>query len=434
RRGHRQDPSGFPPGHAHAFGSCGPVVVAVRGIRAVDGMAVRPGWRSVAGRPGICLGGRALVAAVALVERAGAAYRWALGVDPGLGGRAGGMAGHTAACPLARMAQTAGLPRAGSAALHRAGVGAEVVQPGRLPMGPGALRRYPGLPRAAGDACRHAGTLLSRWPCQCRICMGGAVLLLRRGEEDVARPGPGDRHRPGPGVRYRPAAAWRALPVARPVQRDDLLVRGAGPVAADAASAQRRRCRMSSVAWPAPACPPRQEGRVRRWRPTVTVEALAMLASGYFALACNLSFWQAALPHGWQQWRLALALSVLLVCSHGLLLGLMLARPWARAMLMALLLVTGLATHYMQSYGVYLDPDMLRNVLHTDWAESRELLTPGLGLHLLLYAGLPVLLLSRVTVVRRPMKHALMVRAGFLLLMWCAMMVAAALSFRDVSA
>ena len=191
---------------------------------------------------------------------------------------------------------------------------------------------------------------------------------------------------------------------------------------------------MSSVAWPAPACPPRQEGRVVRWRPTITVEALAMLASGYFALACNLSFWQAALPHGWQQWRLALALSVLLVCSQGLLLGLLLARPWARAMLMALLLVTGLATHYMQSYGVYLDPDMLRNVLHTDWAESRELLTPGLGLHLLLYAGLPVLLLSRVTVVRRPMKHALMVRAGFLLLMWCVMMVAAALSFRDVSA
>lgn len=190
---------------------------------------------------------------------------------------------------------------------------------------------------------------------------------------------------------------------------------------------------MSSVALPAAVSLPRVSSTARQWRPQVTVEALAMLASGYFALACNLPFWHAALTRGWEQWRLALALFALMFGLHGLLLGMVLARPWAKAVLMALLVITGCATYYMQSYGVYLDADMLRNVLHTDWAESRELLTPGLCLHLLLYAGLPGALLWRVEVVRRPIAQALMVRAGFLLLMWVLMMIAAALSFKEVS-
>lgn len=190
---------------------------------------------------------------------------------------------------------------------------------------------------------------------------------------------------------------------------------------------------MSSVVLPASVSLPRVPSAVRHWRPQVTVEVLAMLASGYFALACNLPFWHAVLTHGWEQWRLALALFVLLFGLHGLLLGVMLARPWAKAMLMVLLVVTACATFYMQSYGVYVDADMLRNVLHTDWAESRELLTPGLGLHLLWYAGLPGVLLSRVQVVRRPVRQAVLIRAGFLLLMWVLMMIAAALSFKDVS-
>ena len=190
---------------------------------------------------------------------------------------------------------------------------------------------------------------------------------------------------------------------------------------------------MSSVAPFAPFSLSGASSRARQWRPTVTVEVLVMLASGYFALACNLPFWGAALEHGWEQWRLALALFALVFGVHSVLLGVVLARPWAKAGLTALLIVTACATYYMQSYGVYLDADMLRNVLRTDWAESRELLTPGLGLYLLVYAGVPSALLWRVKVVRRPVGQALMVRAGFLLLMWVLMMVAAALSFKDVS-
>jgi Predicted membrane-associated, metal-dependent hydrolase len=138
-------------------------------------------------------------------------------------------------------------------------------------------------------------------------------------------------------------------------------------------------------------------------------------------------------PNGAQQWRLAISLFLLLFGLHGLLLGLLLGRAWARPMLAVLLAVTAGASYYMQSYGVYLDADMLRNVLHTDWAESRELLTPGLVLHLLLHAGLPILVLWRLKLVRRSLPQGLLVRAGFLLLMWVVMMLGAAISFKDLS-
>lgn len=172
---------------------------------------------------------------------------------------------------------------------------------------------------------------------------------------------------------------------------------------------------------------------VWQWRPRVTVEVLVMLASLYFALAANVPFWNAAVARGWEQWRLALALFALLLGLHGLLLGLLLARPWAKPGLSVLLVATACATYYMQSYGVYLDPDMLRNVLHTDWAESRELLTLGMGAYLLMFAGLPCVVLWRVELVRRPMQQGVLVRAGFLLSMWILMMLGAAVSFKDLS-
>src|SRR5690606_35601389 len=119
---------------------------------------------------------------------------------------------------------------------------------------------------------------------------------------------------------------------------------------------------MNSVAVSAPASWPDVWRTARQWRPRVTVEVLAMLASLYFALTANVPFWHATIAHGWVQWRLAVALFVLMFGLHGLLLGLLLARRWARSGLAVLLVVTACATYYMQAYGVYLDADMVRNV------------------------------------------------------------------------
>lgn len=92
------------------------------------------------------------------------------------------------------------------------------------------------------------------------------------------------------------------------------------------------------------------------------------------------------------------------------LLALLLTRQTVRPVLALLFVATAFATFYMDRYSAFINTEMLQNVLHTDWPEARELLTPALGLHLLLYAGLPLLVLSRIQIKPRTMSRALGVR------------------------
>ncbi|MET0549740.1 MAG: DUF1705 domain-containing protein, partial [Xanthomonas sp.] len=170
------------------------------------------------------------------------------------------------------------------------------------------------------------------------------------------------------------------------------------------------------------------------WRPQLSNEMLALAASAFFALACNGMFWRSAMSGHGGDVKLALSLFLLLLAVHGLLLGLLLWRGIAKPVLTVLLITTAFAAHYMNSYSVYLDADMLRNVLATDHKESRELMTPALIAPLLFYAVLPILVLWRVRLIRRSPLKALAIRIGFLVGMLALGGVAAMLSFQDLSA
>jgi lipid A ethanolaminephosphotransferase len=65
---------------------------------------------------------------------------------------------------------------------------------------------------------------------------------------------------------------------------------------------------------------------------------------------------------------------------------------------------------------------MLRNVLRTDVAEARELLTPGFLLQVAALALPPLFVLQRARLRRRPLKRALAVRGAAVVL---ALVVAA---------
>lgn len=161
------------------------------------------------------------------------------------------------------------------------------------------------------------------------------------------------------------------------------------------------------------------------WR----VEALALAASLFFALACNLSFWPALLQ-GFDlsrpaSWGFALACGVALVALQGAMLMLVLNRWTARPLLALLLLATAFAVHYMRRYNVYLDPTMLRNVLRTDVKEASELLGWGLLPTLLLYAVLPIAVVWRIEVRRTPLLRAFVERVVALVL--CVAVTAAAI-------
>jgi len=172
---------------------------------------------------------------------------------------------------------------------------------------------------------------------------------------------------------------------------------------------------------------------LRHWRPTCSTETLIALTSVFFALACNGLFWHSAMATHPGSVRFAVSLLLLLVGAHSLLMGLLVWRWNAKVMIGVLLLGTAMAAHYMGSYHIYLDADMLRNVLATDHKESRELITPSLLAPLVLLALLPMVLLSRIQLVGRSWSKALLWRGGFLLVSACVALGGSMLSFQEMS-
>ena len=169
-----------------------------------------------------------------------------------------------------------------------------------------------------------------------------------------------------------------------------------------------------------------------RLRPQISGETLVLLSALYFSLFSNAAFWHAAVAHPLAQWRFVLSLFLVVTALHALLLGLVANRWIAKPLLTALLLVTAVASHYMSAYGVYLDADMLRNVLHTDSKESGELLSPRLLIPLA-WSLVPIALLWRVRLRRRSRSRAIVVRIAFLLAMALVAACGVMLSSQDFS-
>ncbi len=174
--------------------------------------------------------------------------------------------------------------------------------------------------------------------------------------------------------------------------------------------------------------------RLRAWRPEISSEMLILAASLFFALACNSLFWRSAMAANPGSVMFALSLFALLVGVHALLLSVLLWRWNAKVLLTLLFITTAFAVHYMSSFNVYLDADMLRNVLATDRKESSELMTPALILPLLGYGLLPTLQLWRLRLRKRSWGKALLWRAAFMLGVVLVTGAGAMASFQDISA
>jgi len=155
------------------------------------------------------------------------------------------------------------------------------------------------------------------------------------------------------------------------------------------------------------------------WTWSASTETAVLALSAFWLLAANGTFLVAALKErAWADpsaWGFAAALAVMVMALHFLLVALV-GMGHAFKPLAALLIVgTAFASHFMDRFGVYLDPSMLRNVLRTDTKEAAELFSWSLLPHLLWQAGLPLLALWRLRLVRRSWARAAVVRAGALL-------------------
>jgi len=158
----------------------------------------------------------------------------------------------------------------------------------------------------------------------------------------------------------------------------------------------------------------------------------------YLALLGNTSFLSASTAgRHWADpgtWLFAAALVLSLIALHALIFGLLANRWIVRPLLTALVLATAFATFFMQRYGVYYDPSMLRNVLRTDTTEASELLSASLLLHVLAYSLVPVACIWRVRVVAHPFARALLCRLLFIVGAALVLVISLLLVFQDFSA
>lgn len=168
---------------------------------------------------------------------------------------------------------------------------------------------------------------------------------------------------------------------------------------------------MSVRPWHGPLAQVQRSGWLAR--PLVTSEAALAGVCLYFVAICNGGFWQAAVHDGASPGLLA-SLAVAVFALHALLLGIFAIGRALRPLLAALIVATAVGTFYMRHYAVLFDVEMMLNVLHTDPAESRELFSPWLVLHVLLQAGPPLLALGWVRTAQRPWRQAIATRALFL--------------------
>ena len=173
-------------------------------------------------------------------------------------------------------------------------------------------------------------------------------------------------------------------------------------------------------------------------RPEMTVERLALYVAGFFTVFCNVAFFRAVAAtgtlHGASGWREALSLVLMVGALNVLLLLLLLNRWTLRPVLTLLIPATAMAAHFMSRYTVYLDADMLRNILHTDGKESGELISLGMLPSLLWLGVLPTLLVWRVRLKPRPIGRAVLVRLGCIVLSLAVAGGAMMASFQDLSA
>lgn len=128
----------------------------------------------------------------------------------------------------------------------------------------------------------------------------------------------------------------------------------------------------------------------------VRLELLILILAVYFSLFLNQSLWASLLAtQSGSNFDTALFMGAVAVGVTALQFGVLsflIYRPIAVFTAVVILLTGVAADFFAKQYGVFYDMSMVRNILSTNQAEARELFTPSLLVHFLIY-GIPGVLL-----------------------------------------
>ncbi|HTJ97816.1 MAG TPA: sulfatase-like hydrolase/transferase, partial [Rhodocyclaceae bacterium] len=142
-------------------------------------------------------------------------------------------------------------------------------------------------------------------------------------------------------------------------------------------------------------------------------ETLILLVTLFLMTTANTNFWRTLLAQRsfseFGTWRFLIAIFIALTALHFLAIGIFAIGRGLRIVLSVLVVLSTITAYHMQHYGIVLDPTMVRNVLHTDWHEARELLNADMFVYLLL-AVVPVIFVWSINLQARTFRRALVAR------------------------
>jgi len=136
-------------------------------------------------------------------------------------------------------------------------------------------------------------------------------------------------------------------------------------------------------------------------RPLISGHWLIVAVAVYCVGFLNFRFFfnlTAVYPFSLENVIFTLSIAMLSVCVNVFLFALVCIGPVRKLLLITVLLASALAAYFMDSYNVILDQVMMQNVMQTNLAEARDLLSGKLALYFLLLGGLPALLVGWVRV------------------------------------
>lgn len=127
-------------------------------------------------------------------------------------------------------------------------------------------------------------------------------------------------------------------------------------------------------------------------RPSLTPLFLNLIVSTYLLALCNGTFWGHLLRIFEGRMLLGVVFAGAIWALMVLVMSLLAVRHAQKPVLVALLLIAGISSYYVDKLGAVVDRDMIQNAMTTTFAESKHLITADFLTHVALWGGVPSLL------------------------------------------
>jgi lipid A ethanolaminephosphotransferase len=141
-------------------------------------------------------------------------------------------------------------------------------------------------------------------------------------------------------------------------------------------------------------------------RPSLSPALLNALVATYLMALCNATFWGHLFRIFEGRTLTALVFAGAVWALMLLVISILALRRAQKAVLVALLMIAGVTSYYVDVLGVVVDRDMIQNAMTTTFAESKHLITLQFVGHVALYGIIPSALVLWVRIRRAPILRA----------------------------